>query len=59
MIAKLLRRLVHPATKVPDEIAVCEFDCRRTECLHGDWAKCERRLGKQAPQQQGQDIRTG
>lgn len=59
MIAKLLRWLVHPVSEVPEEIAVCEFDCRRTECLQGDWAKCERRLGKHAPQQQERDVRTG
>ena len=29
---------------VPEEIAACEFECRRTECKQGDWETCERRL---------------
>lgn len=29
---------------VPEEIAACEFECRRTDCRHGDWETCERRL---------------
>ena len=59
MIGNLLRWLFRPATEVPEEIAVCEFDCRRTECLHEDWERCERRLGKHAPQQPEQDAGTG
>jgi hypothetical protein len=29
--------------KVPDEDAVCEFDCRRLTCRFGDWERCDRR----------------
>jgi hypothetical protein len=29
---------------VPDEDALCEFDCRKKQCSAGDWAKCENRL---------------
>jgi hypothetical protein len=29
---------------VPDAIAVCEFDCRETNCTSERWASCERRL---------------
>jgi hypothetical protein len=29
--------------EVPEELAACEFECRKTECLMGDWLKCERR----------------
>ena len=29
---------------VPEDIAACEFDCRRTECRQGDWKTCENRL---------------
>ena len=29
---------------VPEDIAACEFECRRTECLQGDWETCEKRL---------------
>ena len=28
----------------PDDIQLCEFDCRKLECAMGDWEKCERRL---------------
>ena len=28
---------------VPNGIAVCEFDCRRTDCTLHDWAACDRR----------------
>ena len=31
---------------VPDEIAVCEFDCRKGQCMHGEWAACGRRILK-------------
>ena len=31
------------APEVPQEIAACEFDCRKTECLMGHWEQCERR----------------
>jgi len=29
---------------VPDSIAVCEFNCRETDCSAERWASCERRL---------------
>jgi hypothetical protein len=29
---------------VPEAIAVCEFDCRETDCTVERWASCERRL---------------
>jgi len=31
---------------VPDDIAVCEFDCRQGECQQGEWAACGRRIRK-------------
>ncbi len=30
--------------RVPDEMSCCEFDCRKTECLDGDWEGCQQRL---------------
>lgn len=30
--------------KSPEELSVCEFDCRETECKLGDWEVCEQRL---------------
>ena len=29
---------------VPEEIAACEFECRKTRCQRGDWETCENRL---------------
>jgi hypothetical protein len=29
---------------VPEDTAVCEFDCRKLECRQGEWKICERRL---------------
>ncbi len=30
----------HIVTPVPDEIAHCEFGCRRGDCAGGDWETC-------------------
>ena len=29
---------------VPEEIALCEFDCRTSKCSAGEWKTCERRI---------------
>jgi hypothetical protein len=29
---------------VPDDLAVCEFDCRTLHCSQSEWASCERRI---------------
>ena len=29
---------------VPEDIALCEFDCRKGQCRMGEWESCERRL---------------
>ena len=58
MISRLKRWLVQYATEVPEEIAVCEFDCSKLECLHADWANCPRRLGLRNPQQQSEKRKT-
>jgi len=31
---------------VPDDLAVCEFDCHRSRCTWGEWASCDRRITK-------------
>jgi curli biogenesis system outer membrane secretion channel CsgG len=31
---------------VPEDIAVCEFDCRKGQCMMGEWAACNRRTRK-------------
>jgi hypothetical protein len=33
---------------VPDDIALCEFDCRKQQCTMDEWATCGRRLTKAA-----------
>ncbi|NEV62396.1 hypothetical protein [Thiorhodococcus minor] len=34
---------------VPDDLAACEFDCRKTRCVEGDWEACAHRLGLDRP----------
>ncbi len=29
---------------VPDNIARCEFDCRKLECRQNEWETCKKRL---------------
>jgi hypothetical protein len=38
----------HFIGEVPSESALCEFDCRKPQCLDEDWAHCERRLTRAA-----------
>jgi hypothetical protein len=33
---------------VPEESALCEFDCRRAQCTQGEWSSCSRRLNSAA-----------
>jgi len=44
MFGKLINWLRIPVAKVPEEIAVCEFDCVKDACRLQDWEHCERRL---------------
>ncbi|CRI65494.1 conserved hypothetical protein [Thiocapsa sp. KS1] len=39
--ASLSKRFVAP---VPEEVSCCEFDCRRVQCVEGDWERCSLRL---------------
>jgi len=32
------------ASEVPLDIALCEYGCRKPQCLQEDWEHCERRL---------------
>ncbi len=34
----------HLVEAVPNEIALCEFDCSKTQCRYDEWESCERRL---------------
>jgi hypothetical protein len=29
---------------VPEDSALCEFDCKKGQCTQGEWATCERRM---------------
>jgi hypothetical protein len=40
----LMNEIVQDA---PEEIAICEFDCRK-QCSSAEWTSCERRLKKAA-----------
>ena len=33
---------------VPEEDALCEFDCRKPQCHEGEWESCTRRLQRAA-----------
>lgn len=35
-------------TDVPEDMALCEFDCQRGHCSMDEWATCERRLSQAA-----------
>ena len=32
--------------EVPADIAICEFECRKSYCSSDDWAKCVRRISE-------------
>jgi hypothetical protein len=32
----------------PDAIALCEFDCRKGQCMQDEWDVCDRRISKGA-----------
>ncbi|UCE88366.1 MAG: hypothetical protein JSW10_08380 [Pseudomonadota bacterium] len=55
MLGKLLLWMVHRATPVPDNLAVCEFECRKRDCLMGDYEHCERRQCDARPPEQTPD----
>jgi len=33
---------------VPEDTALCAFDCQKGQCTHTEWEACERRLHKAA-----------
>ena len=55
MFGKMFEWLKVPVAEVPEDVAVCEFECTKTECRLGDWECCERRLRACATQEQDQD----
>ncbi len=34
--------------EVPEDIALCELDCRKGQCRTGEWEACERRSSQAA-----------
>jgi hypothetical protein len=48
---------------VPDDSALCAFDCQKTQCTTEEWAHCERRLSRAAgelwPQNGAAEIEPG
>ncbi len=34
--------------EVPADLALCEFDCRKSQCSRDEWVSCERRISKAA-----------
>jgi hypothetical protein len=32
---------------VPDDLAACEFDCRKYQCAQGEWTNCDRRIAQE------------
>ena len=34
--------------EVPAGDALCEYDCRKKQCVQGEWASCDRRLSHAA-----------
>jgi len=33
---------------VPEDFALCEFDCRKGQCTMEEWKSCDRRINKAA-----------
>jgi hypothetical protein len=47
MVQRAWRWLAHELVQdAPEDIALCEFDCRKPQCTYSDWLNCERRLKK-------------
>jgi hypothetical protein len=35
-------------SEIPQEVALCEFDCRKGQCSQEEWAACKRRISRAA-----------
>jgi hypothetical protein len=45
LLAKSWRSLRQQSVAdVPIELELCEFECRKPQCLKGEWEHCQRRL---------------
>jgi len=45
----------HLVETVPNDIALCEFDCSKTQCSFGEWESCARRLRFERLRQEYED----
>jgi hypothetical protein len=46
---RVLQRLKREFVEdVDPDLAICEFDCRKDQCLYDEWSTCERRISKAA-----------
>jgi hypothetical protein len=35
-------------SEVPEDLAICEFDCRESQCSLSNWLSCQRRISQTA-----------
>jgi hypothetical protein len=56
LLSKLASQLVQD---VPQEDALCEFDCRKRQCLAGEWESCPRRLNYLKTRSRSKNGRVG
>ena len=45
-LVRFVKRTI--VTDVPEDLALCEFDCRRGQCQQDEWDTCDRRIRKAA-----------
>lgn len=43
-VALRKRLMSHLIQTVPEDSAICEFDCNKPECSQHEWQHCKRRL---------------
>ena len=44
-VARLWARIKNQIVQdVPEDLALCEFACRKSHCTMGDWETCDRRV---------------
>lgn len=61
VVNRVWRWFAHELIKdVPEDLALCEFDCRKPQCTYREWSNCERRLkgaeGELMPARRGRQI---
>ena len=56
MFERLRQWFSHSAEEIPEELSVCIFDCRKSECPIGDWEKCRHRLQGRLQSDEGRQL---